>query len=172
MPAFTIISNAMAIVKSSAKPILVDVDIDTWNIKIEDIEKKITKKTKCLMIPHIYGLSNDMDKINGETCCPGSQYWQKYDAKRPESKNYNVPLIENNEIIERPVDQTTITKRFSNKAVEFIKNNREDSFFIYLAHNLPHTPLYASDEFLGKSKRGLYGDVIEEIDHGVGLIIK
>ena len=53
----------MAIVKSSAKPILVDVDLYTWNIKIEDIEKKITKKTKCLMIPHIYGLANDMDKI-------------------------------------------------------------------------------------------------------------
>ena len=63
MPTFTIISNAMAIVKSSARPVLVDVDLNTWNIKIEDIEKKITKKTKCLMIPHIYGLSNDMDKI-------------------------------------------------------------------------------------------------------------
>ncbi len=63
MPSFTIISNAMAIVKSSAKPILVDVNLNTWNIKIEDIEKKITKKTKCLMIPHIYGLANDMDKI-------------------------------------------------------------------------------------------------------------
>ena len=63
MPSFTIISNAMAIVKSSAKPILVDVNLSTWNIKLEDIEKKITKKTKCLMIPHIYGLANDMDKI-------------------------------------------------------------------------------------------------------------
>ena len=63
MPSFTIISNAMAIVKSSAKPVLVDVNLNTWNIKIEDIEKKITKKTKCLMIPHIYGLSNDMDEI-------------------------------------------------------------------------------------------------------------
>ena len=63
MPSFTIISNAMAIVKSSAKPVLVDVNLNTWNIKIEDIEKKITKKTKCLMIPHIYGLANDMDKI-------------------------------------------------------------------------------------------------------------
>ena len=63
MPSFTIISNAMAIVKSSAKPILVDVNLSTWNIKLEDIEKKITKKTKCLMIPHIYGLSNDMDEI-------------------------------------------------------------------------------------------------------------
>ena len=63
MPSFTIISNAIAIVKSSAKPILVDVDLHTWNIKIEDIEKKISKRTKCLMIPHIYGLANDMDKI-------------------------------------------------------------------------------------------------------------
>ena len=116
--------------------------------------------------------SNDMDKINGETCCPGSQYWQKYDSKSPKSTNYNVPLIENNKIIERPVDQTTITKRFSDKAVEFIKENKDDSFFIYLAHNLPHTPLYASDEFLGKSKRGLYGDVIQEIDYGIGLIIE
>ena len=123
---------------------------------------------------YYYGIpySNDMDKINGETCCPGSQYWQKYKNNRPESSNYNVPLIENNEIIERPVDQTTITKRFSDKAVEFIKNNKKDNFFIYLSHNLPHTPLYASDEFLGKSKRGLYGDVIEEIDHGVGLIME
>ena len=124
---------------------------------------------------YYYGIpySNDMDKMNGETCCPGSKYWQKYENQNPGStKYYNVPLIENNDIIERPVDQTTITKRFSDKAVEFIKNNKEDNFFIYLAHNLPHIPLYASDDFLGKSKRGLYGDVIEEIDHGMGLIME
>ena len=124
---------------------------------------------------YYYGIpySNDMDKMNGETCCPGSKYWQKYENKNPGStKFYNIPLIENNDIIERPVDQTTITKRFSDKAVEFIKNNKEDNFFIYLAHNLPHIPLYASDDFLGKSKRGLYGDVIEEIDHGMGLIME
>jgi len=124
---------------------------------------------------YYYGIpySNDMDKINGETCCPGSKYWQKYQNRSPGSTNYyNVPLIENNEIIERPVDQTTITKRFSDKAIEFIKKNKEDNFFIYLAHNLPHIPLYTSDDFLGKSKRGLYGDVIEEIDHGIGLIME
>ena len=122
---------------------------------------------------YYYGIpySNDMDRINGETCCPGSQYWQKYENKKPKSLMYNVPIIENNEIIERPADQTTITKRFSDKAIEFIKENKKNKFFIYLAHSLPHTPLYTSDEFLGKSKRGLYGDVIEEIDHGVGLII-
>ena len=63
MPSFTIISNAFAIIKSSEYPVLVDVDLDTWNIKIDDIEKKITKKTKCIMLPHIYGLANDMNKI-------------------------------------------------------------------------------------------------------------
>ncbi|MDC1112485.1 DegT/DnrJ/EryC1/StrS aminotransferase family protein [Candidatus Pelagibacter sp.] len=63
LPSFTIISNANAIIKNSLKPVLIDVDIKTWNIIIDDIEKKITKKTKCLMLPHIYGLSNDMNKI-------------------------------------------------------------------------------------------------------------
>ena len=122
---------------------------------------------------YYYGIpySNDMDKINGITCCPGPRYWQQYEKKRPDSSNYNVPLIENNNIIERPTDQTTITKRYSDKAVEFIRDNKKNNFFLYLAHNLPHTPLYASDEFTGKSKRGLYGDVVEEIDHGIGRII-
>jgi len=122
---------------------------------------------------YYYGIpySNDMDKINGITCCPGPRYWQQYEKKRPDSSNYNVPLIENNNIIERPTDQTTITKRYSDKAVEFIRDNKKNNFFLYLAHNLPHTPLYSSDEFTGKSKRGLYGDVVEEIDYGIGRII-
>ena len=63
MPAFTIISNANAILKSFAKPVLVDSDPVTWNIKVDDIEKKISKKTKAIMLPHIYGFPNNMDKI-------------------------------------------------------------------------------------------------------------
>ena len=123
---------------------------------------------------YYYGIpySNDMDRINGISCCPGSNYWKQYEMDEFNSKNYNVPLIEDYEIIERPVDQTTITKRYSEKAVEFIKKNKNDKFFLYLAHSLPHTPLYASKDFLGTSKAGLYGDVIEEIDYGMGLIIK
>ena len=63
IPNFTIISNAIAVIKQNAKPVLVDCDLDTWNMKIEDIQKKITKKTKALMITHIYSFANDMDKI-------------------------------------------------------------------------------------------------------------
>ena len=116
---------------------------------------------------YYYGIpySNDMDKINN------NPYWSEYDRDELNSKSYNVPLMENFKIIERPADQTTITKRFSEKAIELVNQYKEDNFFIYLAHSLPHIPLYASDEFLGKSKRGLYGDVIEEIDFGVGQIL-
>ena len=122
---------------------------------------------------YYYGIpySNDMNAINGVTCCPGNNYWPQYEKKPIDSNNYNVPLMENNEIIERPADQTTITKRFSEKAIEHIRKYKDDKFFIYLAHSLPHIPLYASNDFLGKSKNGLYGDVIEEIDYGVGTII-
>ena len=116
---------------------------------------------------YYYGIpySNDMDKINN------NKYWAEYERNELNSKSYNVPLIENFDIIERPVDQTTITSRYTKKTIELINEFKDDRFFIYLSHNLPHIPLYASKEFLGKSKRGLYGDVIEEIDFGVGLII-
>ena len=63
IPNFTIISNALAVVRQQAKPVLIDCDIKNWNIKIEDIEKKINKKTKAIIITHIYSFSNDMDKI-------------------------------------------------------------------------------------------------------------
>ncbi len=63
IPNFTIISNALAVIKQKAKPVLVDCDLDTWNMKIQDIEKKINKRTKAIIITHIYSYANDMDKI-------------------------------------------------------------------------------------------------------------
>ena len=63
IPNFTIISNAISVIRQNAKPIPVDCDLETWNMKIQDIEKKINKKTKALMITHIYSFANDMDKI-------------------------------------------------------------------------------------------------------------
>ena len=63
IPNFTIISNALSVIRQNAKPVLVDCDLKTWNMKIKDIEKKINKKTKAIIITHIYSFSNDMDKI-------------------------------------------------------------------------------------------------------------
>ena len=119
---------------------------------------------------YYYGIpySNDMDKVEG---LPYWEYWQQSnDAIKTE--HFNVPLLRNTEIIERPANQHTITKRYTEEAISFIKENKNKPFFVYLAHNLPHIPLFVSKEFEGKSKRGLYGDVVEEIDHGVGEILK
>lgn len=63
IPNFTIISNALAVLRQQATPVLIDCNLENWNIKIEDIEKKITKKTKAIIITHIYSFPNDMDKI-------------------------------------------------------------------------------------------------------------
>ena len=63
IPNFTIISNALAVLRQGAKPVLLDCNLTNWNININDIEKKITKKTKAIIITHIYSFPNDMDKI-------------------------------------------------------------------------------------------------------------
>ncbi len=82
-----------------------------------------------------------------------------------------VPLMRNEEVVEYPCDQTTLTKRYTEEAVEFIDANKTNPFFLYLPHTMPHIPLFASDGFRGKSERGLYGDTIEEIDWCVGQIL-
>ncbi len=69
------------------------------------------------------------------------------------------------------MDQTTLTSRYTAEAVSFIRQNRDRRFFLYMAHNFPHVPLFASDKFKGTSRRGLYGDVVEELDWSVGQVL-
>ncbi|HEX8332809.1 MAG TPA: sulfatase, partial [Segetibacter sp.] len=83
-----------------------------------------------------------------------------------------LPLYKNATVIETGVDQTQLTKRFTDEAIGFIKKNKNKPFFLYYPNNFPHTPLYASNTFKGKSKRGLYGDVVSELDWSVGEIFK
>ena len=86
-----------------------------------------------------------------------------------------LPLINGNEKIKTIAtleDQATLTTLYTEKAVDFIGRNQHKPFFLYLAHSMPHVPIAASAKFKGKSKQGLYGDVIEEIDWSVGEIMK
>lgn len=95
------------------------------------------------------------------------------DRVRNEKPKKNlVPLMRNEEVIEYPCDQTTLTKRYTEEAVKFIEENKKRPFFLYLPHTMPHIPLFASENFKGKSERGPYGDTIEEIDWSVGEIMK
>ena len=68
-------------------------------------------------------------------------------------------------------DQNQLTTWYAEHAVKFIEQNKDRPFFLYLAHNMPHVPLHVSDKFRGKTQRGLYGDVIEEIDWSVGQVM-
>ena len=87
-------------------------------------------------------------------------------------KNYPpLPLIQGEQIVGIMPDQTQLTTRYTQHALSFIERNKDRPFFLYVAHNMPHVPLHVSDKFKGKSKRGLYGDVIMEIDWSVGQIL-
>ena len=81
------------------------------------------------------------------------------------------PILRNEEVIEEPADQTTLTERYTDESVAFIREHQDEPFFLYLAHNMPHIPLFVSEKFEGTSEGGIYGDVIETIDWGVGQIL-
>jgi len=89
----------------------------------------------------------------------------------PTSNDSVVNILRNEKVIEKRADMNTLTKRYTEEAVKFITSNRSKPFFVYMPHTMPHTLLGASKQFKGKSKRGLYGDVIEEIDWSVGRIL-
>ena len=82
-----------------------------------------------------------------------------------------LPLMRNEEVIEAPVDQNTITRRYTEEAIAFIDQNKEKLFFVYLPHAMTHNPLYAGEKFKGKSENGIYGDAVEEIDWSTGEIL-
>ncbi|MCX7885662.1 MAG: sulfatase [Verrucomicrobiae bacterium] len=85
-----------------------------------------------------------------------------------------LPLIENETIINAnvtPADQAQLTTWYTERAVRFIEKHKTRPFFLYVAHTMPHVPLFVSDKFRGKSEHGLYGDVIMEIDWSVGEIM-
>ena len=82
-----------------------------------------------------------------------------------------LPLMRAERVIEAPVDQNTLTRRYTEAAVEFIRSNRDRPFFLYLPHTFPHDPLHASPRFRGKSPGGIYGDAVEEIDWSTGEIL-
>jgi arylsulfatase A-like enzyme len=110
--------------------------------------------------------SNDMDRVASKAPRGREAFWD------PKSEYWNVPILRDKEEVERSPDQTQLTRRYTEEAVGFInKQEAGKPFFLYLAHSMPHVPLFASEKFSGKSTAGLYGDVIEEIDWSVGQVL-
>ncbi|MCG8702398.1 MAG: sulfatase [Bacteroidales bacterium] len=100
----------------------------------------------------------------------------KYSKNRKKIKERGIkelcPLFEGNEIVEYPCNQATLTKRYFERAMSFIDKADSKPFFLYITPAMPHVPLFASDKFKGTSERGLYGDVLEEIDHYTGKLLE
>ena len=82
------------------------------------------------------------------------------------------PLIRDNIVIEVPASQTQFTQRYTRETIRFITENKDKPFFVYLSHNMPHIPLFASERFVGSSKRGIYGDTIQELDWSTGEVLR
>ncbi len=116
---------------------------------------------------YFFGLpySNDMNPPNPRVRRAESA------SQNPDARKFDVPLLRNQETLERPVDQTTLTRRYTEEAVRFITEQQANPFFLYLPQTFPHVPLFASPKFRGQSARGLYGDTVEELDWSVGDIL-
>ncbi len=141
-----------------------------------------------------YGVpySNDMDLVGGmdvdkvmELLARGQRaklaaLWGRVLAlfENPKSEYWNIPLYRSqlvdgeyqDELVERPIDQPTFTRRITEEAQRFIHENQKQPFFVYLPYSMPHLPVFASEAFAGESLRGSYGDAVEEIDWSVGRI--
>lgn len=134
-------------------------------------------KKKFLPLQHgfdyFFGLpySNDMWPMNygGKPVKPSDPFYKRKIKKPP------LPLIEGNKvvrIIKNMDDQNMLTTWYTERAVKFIDEHKDQPFFLYLAHSMVHVPLGVSDKFRGKSKQGLFGDVMMEIDWSVGQVMK
>ena len=118
---------------------------------------------------YFYGLrfSNDMEPNRNHGKIPKNAS----SSLDPKLEWWSPTLLRNDRILEKPTDLSTLTRRYTEEAVKFIHENKKKPFFLYFPHTFPHVPLFASDAFKKHSARGLYGDVVEELDWSVGQVL-
>jgi len=150
---------------------------------IADILKSRGYATACIGKWHLGHLPEFLPTSNGFDSYLGIPYSNDMDGVKGRDKNldlawrrkdyspWNVPLMRDEEIIERPADQTKLIERYTQEAVEFISRNRDKPFFLYLPHTMPHIPLFVSDEFYVEDVQKAYKATIEQIDSGIGRVL-
>ena len=150
--------------------------LDPKEITIASALKKYDYKTACIGKWHLGHLKKYMPLNHGFDSFYGIPY---SNDMRPEGKwdyardNFPpLPFLDGHDTIGVSLDQGNFIEMFTQKSVDFLHQNKNNPFFLYLAHTAPHTPLVLSDENKDLSMRGAYGDVVEEIDRSVGEILK
>ncbi len=155
-------SNEITIAEALRSAGYATMHIGKWHLGIHEGSRPLEQGFE-----HSFGLpySNDMDARpnlpKGATS-----------SETPPVDGWNVALVRDGKVVEKPADQTTLTKRYTEEAVKFIGEHKTQPFFLYLAHTFPHVPLFASADFKGKSQAGIYGDAVEELDWSVGKILQ
>lgn len=151
-------------------------------VTLAEVLKQAGYKTACIGKWHLGHLPEHLPPRHGFDQYFGLPYSNDMkpapDAPKGREKFYEEnnafwqsPLIRNSEIIEAQPEQNQLTRRYTEEAVRFIQENSQRPFFLYFPHTFPHVPLFASEKFHGKSRAGLYGDVVEEIDWSVGQVL-
>ena len=150
--------------------------LDPKEITIASALKEYDYKTACIGKWHLGHLQEYMPTNHGFDEFYGIPY---SNDMRPEGKwdyareNFPpLPFLDGLDTIGLGIDQSQFIDMFTKRSVDFIKNNKDKSFFLYLAHTAPHTPLVSSKTQKGRSMRGAYGDVVEELDQSVGTILQ
>jgi arylsulfatase A len=130
-------------------------------------------------------LANVLKKRGYKTACFGKWHLGRPEAYLPTKRGFDRyfgipysndmhprPLMEGTQVVEETATLETLTQRYTQHAVDFIRDSADSAFFLYLPHTFPHIPLAASERFRGKSSQGLYGDVVEELDWSVGEVLR
>jgi arylsulfatase A len=139
---------------------------------IADVLKPLGYATACYGKWHLGHHPRFLPTRHGFDDYFGLPYSNDMWPHHPTNKRFpDLPLVEGERTIEYNPDQTKLTTWYTERAVTFIEKNKDQPFFLYLPHSMPHVPLFVSDKFKGKSERGLYGDVLMEIDWSVGQIL-
>jgi len=147
-----------------------NIGLNPDEVTIADVLKSRGYACACVGKWHLGHLPQFLPMRQGFDSYYGIPYSNDMRIKRGDKSG--PPLMRNEDIIEHPANQATLTLRYTTESIKFITENKDSPFFLYLPHTMPHVPLFVSEKFKGKSKRGLYGDVIEEIDWSVGEILK
>ena len=150
--------------------------LDPKEVTIASALKKNGYKTACIGKWHLGHLKKYMPLNHGFDSFYGIPY---SNDMRPEGKwdyardNFPpLPFLDGHDTIGVSLDQGNFIEMFTQKSVDFLHQNKNNPFFLYLAHTAPHTPLVLTDENKDLSMRGAYGDVVEEVDRSVGKILK
>lgn len=151
-----------------------DTGLNLEEITIAELLKPMGYQTACIGKWHLGHLPQYMPTKQGFDYYCGipysndmDRYYEKHNFQAPP-----IPVYRNDSLIQSGVNQDSLTIWWTNEATNFIEQNKDKPFFLYLAHSMPHTPWHVSDRYRGTSELGMYGDIIQELDWSVGEVLK